>query len=146
MGAYINHELLLLEKEGYSIHTISREDFGLPAAMELLFVAGNETIAKKPKTLQKFLRAVNKGQEEVVKSPEASLQILLEHQNEDSALDVEVETKSLEILLPLMGGKEHPFGWQSAVQYQEVIDWMQEVGIIQTSFDAETVFVDLLDQ
>ncbi len=146
MGAYINHELLLLEKEGYNIQTLSREDFDIPAAMELIFVAGDETIAEKPEALKKFLRAVNKGQEEVVAHPEDSLKILLAHQNEDSALDPEVEQKSLEILLPLMGESEHPFGWQSAEQYQEVIDWMKQANIIKKPFDADTVFIDLFNQ
>ena len=52
MGAYINHELLLLEKEGYPITTIPREEYGIPAAMELIFVAGDETISEKPETLK----------------------------------------------------------------------------------------------
>jgi len=146
MGAYINHELLLLEKEGYPITTIPREEYGIPAAMELIFVAGDETISEKPETLKKFLRAVKKGQEDVVANPEDSLQILLDHQNQDSALDPEVEQQSLDILLPLMGSDARPFGWQNAEQFQEVIDWMEQAGIITESFDAETVFVDLLNE
>lgn len=146
MGAYINHELLLLEKEGYPITTIPREEYGIPAAMELIFVAGDETISEKPETLKKFLRAVKKGQEEVVANPEDGLQILLDHQNQDSALDPEVEQQSLDILLPLMGSDARPFGWQNAEQFQEVIDWMEQAGIITESFDAETVFIDLLNE
>ncbi len=146
MGAYINHELLLLEKEGYPIATIPREEYGIPAAMELIFVAGDETISEKPETLKKFLRAVKKGQEDVVANPEDGLQILLDHQNQDSALDPEVEQQSLDILLPLMGSDARPFGWQNAEQFQEVIDWMEQAGIITDSFDAETVFVDLLNE
>lgn len=146
MGAYINHELLLLEKEGYPITTIPREEYGIPDAMELIFVAGDETISEKPETLKKFLRAVKKGQEDVVANPEDSLQILLDHQNQDSALDPEVEQQSLDILLPLMGSDARPFGWQNAEQFQEVIDWMEQAGIITESFDAETVFVDLLNE
>lgn len=146
MGAYINHELLLLEKEGYPITTIPREEYGIPAAMELIFVAGDETISEKPETLKKFLRAVKKGQEDVVANPEDGLQILLDHQNQDSALDPEVEQQSLDILLPLMGSDARPFGWQNAEQFQEVIDWMEQAGIITDSFDAETVFVDLLNE
>lgn len=144
MGAYINHELLLLENEGYPITTIPREEYGIPSAMELVFVAGEKIIDRKRDSLEKFLRAVQRGQQDVVSDPEGSLQILLDHQNQDAALNPEIERKSLEILLPFMGDELQPFGSQSAEQYQEVIDWMKESGIIKESFEADSVFINLL--
>lgn len=144
MGAYINHELLLLEKEGYNISTISRADYGLPIAQELIFVAGETTIASKTDLLEKFMRAVIKGQQDVVANPEESLAILLANQNVDSVLDPEVETQSLAILLSLMGSNTEPFGYQSEDQYQEVINWMKQAGIITENLEANDVFVKLL--
>ena len=143
MGAYINHEKLLLEKEGYPITSLPRADYGLPAEMEMLFVSGNQTIAKKGDALHKFIQAVQKGQQDVVNNPEAGLKILLDHQNKDDALNPAIEKQSLAILLPLMGDATHPFGSQDAEQYQQLIDWMHQMGIIKQQLKADDVFVDL---
>lgn len=143
MGAYINHEQLLLEKEGYPITTILKEDYAVPNDLELIFVAGESTITKKEADLQKFLRAVTKGQQDVVADPASSLQILLDHQNKESALDPAIEQQSLAVLLPLMGDTASPFGTQKKEQYQEVIDWMRQVGILSSDLKANDLFVQL---
>lgn len=143
MGAYINHEQLLLEKEGYRITTILKEDYAVPNDLELIFVAGESTITKKQADLKKFLRAVTKGQQDVVANPTSSLQILLDHQNKESALDPTIEQQSLAKLLPLMGDTASPFGTQKKEQYQEVIDWMRQVGILSSDLNANDVFVQL---
>lgn len=144
MGGYINHELPLLEKEGYPIKQFLQEDYGVPTSQELVFVASEKTVKNKQAALEKFLRAVKRGQEEVVKNPETSLKVLLDHANEDSPLDPEIEKKSLETLLPLMGDEAEPYGYQSEEQYQALIDWMVEQSLIDDSVKAKESFVNIL--
>ena len=143
MGAYINHEKLLLEDEGYDIKTLPRADYGLPSEMEMLFVSGDQTIAKKRDLLQRFIDAVQKGQQAVVQDPKAGLKTLLEQQNKDNALNPEIEKRSLALLLPLMGDEQTPFGSQKEAQYQALIDWMYQAGIIQQNMAAKDVYIDL---
>lgn len=131
-GAYINHELLLLEKEGYKINTISLADYGIPQAQELIFVAGEKILDQKADAIQRFLKAIDKAQTDVVAHPEESLKILLANENKESALDPEIEQQSLEILLPLMGEEGKPFGYQSAEQYDEIIQFMKDHDLVKS--------------
>lgn len=136
-GGYINHELVLLDKEGYEMEAFRLNDFGVPDNYELVVVAGEETFNEKKASIEKFWQAVTKGQQFVKEDPEAGLQILLANENADSTLDPEVEAESLKILLPLMEDEGVPFGYQEVASWQSVADWLHEAGVIDAKVDPQ---------
>jgi len=145
-GAYINHELLLMEKEGYEIITISHTEYGVPEMLELIIITGEDTLKSESKkdAIKRFLEVLQRSQEDVVNSPKECLDILLNAENGESPLDEDIESESLNILLPLMGSEETPFLSQNLEQYEAVIKWMIEQEIISDVVRAEDSFVNIL--
>jgi putative hydroxymethylpyrimidine transport system substrate-binding protein len=146
IGAYANHELVLLKKEGYDVDMLNLMDYGVPDNYELVMVTGEKTLEKKRETLEKFWRAVTKGQELVKKDPEAGLQILLNHENESFPLDKEVETESLNILLPLMEDEDKPFGYQEEAVWEDVANWLLEANVIKEKVDHKKAFTNITEE
>ena len=105
IGGFINHEKLLLEKEGYPIRLINPSDFGVPNYYELVLVGSESGLKEKPEVFKKFLAAITEGQQFVQDHPEEGLDLLMKHEDQTSPLEHEIEKKSLEILLPLMDAK-----------------------------------------
>lgn len=136
-GGYINHELVLLNKEGYEMEALRLNDYGVPDNYELVIVAGEKTFNKKKASIEKFWQAVTKGQQFVKENSEAGLQILLANENADSILDAEVEIESLKILLPLMEDEGVPFGYQEEESWQNVTNWLYETGVIDTKVEPQ---------
>jgi len=135
VGGYINHEYVLLNKEGYEMELLKPSDYGVPDNYELVIVTGEDTFEEKQKQITKFWNALTKGQQFVKDHPEEGLQILLDHENEDSALNEAVEKESLEILLPLMEEEGIPFGYQEMERWNTAADWLLETGMIEKQVD-----------
>ncbi|WNS77483.1 ABC transporter substrate-binding protein [Bacillus sp. DTU_2020_1000418_1_SI_GHA_SEK_038] len=146
IGAYINHEQVLLQKEGYNINVLRLPDFGVPDNYELIIVTGEKTLEKKKASFEKFWRAVTKGHEDVKQNPDAGLKVLLDHENDSFPLDAEVEKKSLEVLLPLMDDENAPFGYQDEAVWQEVADWLYESKVINEQVDPKTAFENIVSE
>lgn len=145
-GAYINHELVLLKKEGYDMDILKLTDFGVPDNYELVVVTGEKTWKKKKAAFEKFWQAVTKAQKDVKKDPEAGLNVLLEHENDSFPLDKEVETESLRVLLPLMEKANVPFGYQEEDSWNEVAKWLYESKVIKENLDANDAFVNIVSK
>lgn len=145
-GAYINHELVLLNKEGYDMDILKLTDFGVPDNYELVIVTGEKTLKKKKAAFEKFWQAVTKAQEDVKKDPAAGLKVLLDHENDSFPLDKEVETESLQVLLPLMEEANVPFGYQEEDTWNEVAIWLYESKVIKEKLNAKEAFVNIVSK
>lgn len=143
IGGYINHEKLLLDKEGHSVRTLNPADYGVPDYYELVMVGSQKGLKEKPEVFKKFMTAAAKGQEFVQQQPEEALEILLKEEDKSSPLDKEIETKSLEILMPLMDVKENPFGYQESQTWAKVAQWLEEYQVIKTKLNPEDAFINI---
>lgn len=143
VGGYINHEQVILEKHGVPVHVIKPSDFGVPDYYELVIATSDDTLAKKEEALAAFLRAAAKGQAYVQEHKEEVLKSLLAKQAKEFPLEEDVETRSLDILLPLMDAGSEPFGSQSAESYQKLIDWMLQEKLIAKEVKPEDVMRNL---
>ena len=77
--------------------------------------------------------------------PEEALGLLLANQDEENfPLTESVERRSFDVLLPIMETADAPFLSQDVSVWQENIDWLQKVGMIDAAFDPAEVMVDLL--
>ena len=143
IGGYINHEKLLLEKEGVKLSTLDPVKYGVPDFYELVLASSEDGLKKNREVYKKFWEAAAKGYEYTVKNPEASLKNLLEQQNKDFPLDPEVEKKSLDILLPLMDAGKDAFGSQTEASWQRIIDWLNNAGQLKKAPAAKDSFTNL---
>lgn len=146
IGCLVNHEVPEMEEEGFEVNYFTFDKYGVPTFYEELFLANDEMIEKEPETLKAFLRASAKGYEDFKQDPAGTLAILLSNQSEENfPLSESVETKSCEVLLPLMETEEVPFLGQDPACWQENIDWMLDAGLIQNKVEVDDVMVNLMD-
>ena len=93
----------------------------------------------------RFLRACQKGFADMQADPEEALGLLLANQDEENfPLTESVERRSFDVLLPIMETADAPFLSQDVSVWEENIDWLQKVGMIDAAFDPAEVMVDLL--
>jgi len=143
-GGYINHEYVLLNKEGYNMHAIKDSDYGVPDNYELILVTGQKTLDQKRDAIKRFWKAITKGQETIKKDPQEGLQILLDHENDSFPLKKDVETKSLEILQPLMVEKGVPFGYQEKASWEKAANWLYKNGVIKKQVKPDDVMENIV--
>jgi putative hydroxymethylpyrimidine transport system substrate-binding protein len=142
-GGFINHEKLLLEKEGHEVNVFSPTEFGVPNYYELVLVASEEGLEKNKEIYEKFVQAVTEGQKYVTENPEKGLNLLLKHEDKTAPLDKEVEKKSLEILIPLMDAGDKPFLYQEISDWNSVADWLLQNKVIKKSINSKDAFINL---
>lgn len=146
-GGMVNHEVPQLEEQGFHVNYFSPTEYGVPQSYELVFLAGKDAVENNPEKLQRFLRACQKGFAYMKENPEESLQILLAHQNaENFPLSETVETKSMEMLLPMMETENAAFLHQETSVWQDNADWLYESGILSEKADVSNLVVNLLDE
>jgi putative hydroxymethylpyrimidine transport system substrate-binding protein len=142
IGGYINHEKLMLEKEGHPMRALNPKDYGVPDYYELVLVGSKKGIKENPEQFKKFMKAAVKGQQYVQDHPDKGLAILMKHEDKTSPLDKGVETKSLQILLPLMDAKDQSFGYQDASTWENVAKWLYDNKVIKEKVDAKNAFIN----
>lgn len=143
VGAYINHEVPLLEFEGYQTANFDLTKYGVPSFYELIAVTSDKTWEENPELIQAFWRAAEKGFADMKANPDEALDILMANQEtENFPLEEAVEKESMAILLPLMEG-EQGFGYQEEEPWQETADWMKETGLIQNDPVIDDLYVNM---
>ncbi|SFF15908.1 putative hydroxymethylpyrimidine transport system substrate-binding protein [Bacillus sp. OV194] len=141
-GGYINHEQILLNKEGHPVRSIDPVKYGVPDYYELVLVSSEDGLKKNRKLYQKFWNALEKGQKDVHDYPDQALNVLFKHENKEFPLDQNVEKKSLQILLPLMDSGKKPFGYQDKRSWKKVSDWLYETDMIKKKEDPRNAYIN----
>lgn len=142
-GCMVNHEVPQMESEGFEVNYFTSTECGIPNYYELILVTGEKQVAENSEKLEKFIRASKKGFEHMKEDPEASVDLLLKHQNEENfPLDKEVEMQSITTLLPTMEKESGDFLSQDVSVWEENIQWMYDIGIISKTFNAQELLID----
>ncbi|WP_238649894.1 ABC transporter substrate-binding protein [Paenibacillus piscarius] len=145
MGGFINHEQLILEKEGHLVRSFNPVDYGVPDYYELVLVASEQGLEKSRDGYSRFVKAIGKGQQFVAANPDAALKLLLAHQEDTAPLDEDIEQHSLKILLPLMDAGTQPFGYQEKASWEKVGKWLKESGLLAEDGGSKDAFVNLAE-
>ena len=115
--------------------------------MKKFSVANDDLIKERKDVYVRFLKAANKGFNDMMNNPEESLDILLAKQETDQfPLSRNVETQSINILLPIMKEEGVPFLHQDAEVWQENINWLYDHKIIDKKVDANEMFINLYEE
>ena len=147
IGGLVNHEVPVMEEKGLPVDYFYCTEYGMPNYYEELFVANDDLIKERKDVYVRFLRAANKGFEDMMNKPEESLNLLLSKQEADQfPLSKNVETQSMNILLPIMKEEGVPFLHQDAKVWQKNIDWLYDHKIINKKIDANEMFINLYEE
>ena len=147
IGGLVNHEVPVMEEKGLPVDYFYCTEYGMPNYYEELFVANDDLIKERKDVYVRFLRAANRGFEDMLNKPEESLDILLSKQEADQfPLSRNVETQSMNILLPIMKEEGVPFLHQDKKVWQENIDWLYDHKIINKKIDADEMFINLYEE
>lgn len=145
IGGFISHEVPQLQSEGFEVNYIKPTENGVPNYTELVFVTSKDTADKKSDQLTRFLRATQKGFEDVKANPAEGVENLIKNQNEENfPLDKAVETKSVETILSLAEAPDAPFLSQNTKVWEDNISWMLDSGVITKSVNPEDMIVKLI--
>jgi len=140
IGGYINHEKILLEKEGIKLDTFNPVDYGVANNYELAFIASDDGIKNNNDTIQAFLNAAKKGFEYTKTNPDKALDLVLKVQDKSFPLDTEVEKKSLQILLPLMENESGKFLSQDEENWNNNVRWLKDRNLLKGKVDSKDLF------
>lgn len=144
IGCVVNHEVPVMEEKNIPINYFAPTDFGLPEYYGTVFVSSDETIKTKGPLLKKFLEASKRAFEYTKAHPEEAVDIILKNQQEESfPLNKNVETKSLEMLIPLMETPKAPFLSENKEVWEKNIQWLYEENMIPKKLPPEDFFVNL---
>ncbi|MBM4762945.1 ABC transporter substrate-binding protein [Bacillus sp. B15-48] len=133
IGAFINHEVPVLSHIGYETRYFNPIDYGVPDYNAIVLVTSDATWEKEKDAIQSFWKAAKKGYDFMKENPEEALEILLANQDKANfPLVEEVEAESIHILLPKMEVDGAEFGSQDEQSWEEVSNWLKEVGLIET--------------
>lgn len=147
IGAYINHEVPVLEHQDHDVDFLNPIDYGVPSYYELVMVTNEDQLEKNRPTIQSFWNAAEKGYEYMKENPSDSLDVLFNHEDQENfPLVREVEEESLDILLSKMEAENEPFGSQFEDSWQETINWLFDTGYIEEKPDVNDIFTNLVEE
>lgn len=142
-GMFVNHEVPLLRSQGYEVDYINPVDYGVPSYYEVVAVTSDDTWEADQEAIEAFWRAARKGFDYMVENPEDALDILLNNQDQANfPLDKEVETESMNILLPKMKS-EDGFATQEISSWEATAEWLKEYGLIDEVPNIEDLIIQL---
>lgn len=140
IGCMLNHEVPVMEKEGFAVNYFSPIEYGVPNYYELVLIASDTMIENNQDKLVKFMRASKKGFDEMKKNPEEALDLMIKHQNaENFPLEKVVEQQSLDVLLPLMEKEQAPFLSQDPKVWETNIKWLKAQDLIKNEIAVEDI-------
>ena len=131
-GVYWNHETLIADRDGYDVSLIRFEDWGVPPFYELVLVASEETVARRPEVVQALVRAMGAGYVAATAEPEAAL-VALAAASPD--LDTEIETEAIPLSAPTWVDGNGQFGVQTADRWDAFGGWLADNALIPADLD-----------
>lgn len=144
IGGFINHEKILLEKEGIELVTFNPAEYGVPNNYELAFVASDDAINNDDTKIKAFLEAAKKGFEYTKNNPDKSLDLVLKAQDQNFPLDSEIEKKSLQILIPLMEEKNGDFLSQNEENWASNTKWLKDKELLKETVESKDLYKELV--
>lgn len=141
MGAYWTHETILAEREGYPVDILRVEQWGVPDYYELVLVASEATVADRPDVVTSFLAATQHGYADAVADQPAALDALAAAYE---GIDRDVETKGLQLLVPVWTDGVTAFGEQTSARWDTYGQWMKERALIPGDLDVSRAYTTAL--
>lgn len=123
------------QQAGYTPHFIMPTEYGIDT-YDMLLITTPQMIAQQPELVQKVVRAVLEGIEDVVANPNAAAQRGLDY---NQNLDIEKETERLNLLLPLIHPAGSHIGMMDPKVFEDNYHLLLDNGLI-APFDVEQTY------
>jgi len=128
LGAYWNYEAIELRQLGRRPNVIRMNQAGVPTYNELVFVVRKGTIVDHAPLIRRFVQAVARGYEAARRDPVAAVQNLVRM---NPGLSYKLQLASVEATMSSFFPTDgHPWGWQSAAQWNAFGEWMTQEHLI----------------
>jgi ABC-type nitrate/sulfonate/bicarbonate transport system substrate-binding protein len=143
---YVSNEPYLIQQWGYPLTLWQASEYGVPT-LGLAYVTSEDTLAKQPETLARFLRAAIKGIEYARENPDEAIDFVLKYTGPETdrahmryMLDVELDEALSEIT------REHGVGWQTEEQWQGLKDMLVQYGAMKDTDASKAFTTQLLEK
>jgi ABC-type nitrate/sulfonate/bicarbonate transport system substrate-binding protein len=137
---FISNEPFLLQSWGYDLEIWEPGDFDIPT-IGLTYVATDATIAASPEKLEKFIRAALRGISYAAEHPAEAVDIALEYigpEADRAHMRYMLETELRSAYGPVT--LEHGVGWQTAEQWNAMLDTLLRYGAVTERIDTPQLF------
>ena len=142
VGTFINDEIVTMENAGYELNVYSEQDYGVPELYGLIMAVNSDDYAERADVYAAFLRACQKGFEDMKADEDAAIELIMTEMNSDeNPLDEQQQRQSYEILLPRMEAEGSPFLSMETSVWQDVIDWMLATEQIEEAVEVSDVML-----
>nr|WP_321400862.1 ABC transporter substrate-binding protein [uncultured Desulfobacter sp.] len=133
MGPFKTYETVTMAQQGVTAHFFELEKYGIPEYEELIFAAGDSTLATKKEAVHGFVLAVHKALADIKKNPEAALALYLKALPE---VDKETETKAFALTAQYFAA---PGQLSNPGKWQQFIDFALKYGLIKNQINPQTL-------
>lgn len=138
---YVTSEPFYLKQEGIETEHLLISDSGYEIYGDVLFTT-KKFLEENPDIVQAYVEATVKGWEAFKANPEKSYNYIMEL---DDTKTVEQMSYAREVMDELVFGgdaAEHGVGYMSEQRWQQLIDQLYELKLINEQIDVKTVFTD----
>ena len=139
VGCYFSHESFLMENQGYPVHVMRMEQWGVPDFYELVLVTSQEMLEERPEVVQRFVRAVVRGYEDAAADPDTAVEVLLERTGEE--VDEAIERPGIKVIAPLWKNGS-PVGWQTSERWVAFASWLYDNNLVENPVDGNASFTN----
>lgn len=143
VGTFLNDEVVTMEQAGYELNIFEEADYGFPDMYGVVMAVNSDDYEANKEIYEAFLNACEQGYADMTADEDDALELIMSEMNsDDNPLDEEQQRQSYEILMEKMASEEEPFLSMSEEKWQNILDWMQEAGLIETELTAADVTAD----
>ncbi|MBI5928059.1 MAG: ABC transporter substrate-binding protein [Chloroflexi bacterium] len=136
IGAWIINEGVMVTQAGQEANVILYSDYGINN-YDFVITTTEQMIADRPELVQKFVRAIQQGLDDVLADPDKAVDLVLEY---NSTLDKADQLEHLRAMVPLI----RPPSTQTGAMQPEVWTFTHQVlvdqGILSTPIDVSAAY------
>ena len=135
IGVLTNYETIRIEMEGKEAVIFRPEDHGVPERYQLIFIANEATLERRPEVLKRFVRAAARGIQFTLQHPDEALELFFKlHPNTRN----DFNRRAFQATLPVYARAQaqHEARW---VKYQ---DFLFQRGVIKARSEAGKLYTN----
>jgi len=135
--AYWVVESISAENQGFPVDLMRAEEYGVPDYYELTIVTNEGKVAQNKDLVQRFVRATMRGYEDAIADPQGAVLLMKQARPE---VDLSVDSKGVDLLVPLWKSDNGIFGWQDEKRWIDFAQWMKDNDLLSEDVDAAKAF------
>jgi NitT/TauT family transport system substrate-binding protein len=136
LGGWIINEGVLVEEAGLEPNFIVVSDYGIDTYDSLIFTT-EAMLAERPEVVERFLRAVVAGLEDVVADPDKAVELALTY---NDSLVLEEQQRRMRAWLPLMKPAGSSIGVMKAGIWDLTYQILLDQGVLKTALEVNDAY------